>query len=204
MGEIIARGQITIVIVDRDYTYLRYSNDGGQTFTAASQAAIDAALGSLPLEGRNLIDMNTLLQDEGVGPFTSVNASTNTFTTTVALVDGHFGIALPPLSVFASHSSYTLSGYIKSSIAVTLDVDIYQHIGDKTINLLANTNTYFSVTFSGVALTATDWLTLFFTPRAGEDGFTVTFDKLKLEVGDKASAWSPTNLVDIENAENNS
>lgn len=204
MGELVARGQITIASVGRDYTYLRYSNDGGQTFTAASQAAIDSALGSLPLEGRNLIDMSNLIPDEGSQPFTSVNAATNTFTTTVALVDGHFGIASQPLSIFASYTSYTLSGYIKSSIAVTLGVDIDGTAGDKTINLLANTNTYFSVSFSGVALTATDWIGLYFTPHGGEDGFTVTFDKLKLEVGDKASAWSPTNLVDIENAEKNS
>ena len=124
--------------------------------------------------------MNTLRNGEGLGAFTSVNKTTNRFSSVVTLVNGHFGIVVPPLPIFPRYDTYTLSGYLTSTVAVTLGVDINGNAGSSSIVLAANTSTYFSVTFSGVALEAADGLGLYFTPSGGEDGFTVTFDKLKL------------------------
>lgn len=54
---VLARGQITITDMRNEgtYTFVRYSDDGGKTFTAASQAALDEVQAGLPLEGRNFI-----------------------------------------------------------------------------------------------------------------------------------------------------
>lgn len=192
------------------YTFLRYSNDGGQTFTVASQAAIDAARGSLPLEGRNLLDASKIAKSINVSSLTVTNAATNTFNIVIGTANtiGRIQNIIPFVADTAKWAGrkYVLSGYIRTSVDATVRFD-FGDINQKeaAINTTA-TSTYFTVTFN-----STNYLTSPYYgfidvnfPTAPTANISVYFDKLKLEVGEVASAFTPTNLINIENAEKNS
>ena len=197
-------------LLQNKYKHIRYSNDGGNTFTAASQKAIDETKGSLPLDGRNLLDVSKIAKGNNVSSLTVTNAATNTFNIVIGTADtmGRIQKVLPFVTDTTKWGSrkYVLSGYINASVNTTVIFDF----GDINQNEVAinatTTSTYFAVTFNSTNNLTSPYYGFIDVnlPTAPTANITFSFGRLKLEVGDKASAWSPTNLVDIENAENNS
>ena len=196
-------------LLQNKYKHIRYSNDGGTTFTVASKSAIDEVNGSLPLEGRNLLDVSKIVESVNASSLTITNASTNSFSMVGGTKYNNSRIqnVLPFVTDTAKWRSrkYVLSGYIKASVNTMLKFDFSDVIQNEEAINATSTSTYFTVTFS-----STNYLTSPYygfidvnLPTAPTANITFSFDRLKLEVGDKASAWSPTNLVDIENAEKN-
>lgn len=195
---------------NKTYSYIRYSDDGGQTFTAASQAAIDAAKGSLPLDGRNLLDVNSIVKSTNVATINISNATTNTFNILVGTVYNVFRIKniLPFVTDTTKWGirKYVLSGYIKADVDTTVNFDFGDTQQNEVAINVTTTSTYFAVTFNRTGYLVSPWygfidVNLPTTPTAN---ITFSFDKLKLEVGEVATAFSATNIVNIENAEKNS
>lgn len=193
-----------------NYTFLRYSNDGGNTFTAASQKAIDEAKGSLPLEGRNLLDVGKIARGINVSLLTVTNAATNTFNIVIGTANtiGRIQNVLP----FATDTNkwgsrkYVLSGYIKASVSTTVIFDFGDINQNEAAINVTSTSTYFAVTFNSTNFLDSPHYGFIDVnlPTAPTNNISVYFDKLKLEVGSVATAFTETNIVNIENAEKNS
>ena len=135
-----------------NYTFLRYSNDGGQTFTAASQKAIDEAKGSLPLEGRNLLDVSKIAKGINTPSLTVTNAAKNTFNIAIGTANtmGRIQNVLPFVTDTTKWGSrkYVLSGYIKASVGTTVIFDFGDIIQNEAAINVTSTSTYFAVTFN--------------------------------------------------------
>lgn len=193
------------------YTFLRYSDDGGQTFTLASQTAQEEMLAGMPLEGRNLWDCSLMRSFGGSTTINVLNASTNTFSMTLspslnwARIQNIFRWA----DKTWANKPYVLSGYIKADKPVRTRVDLNDKQPNETPFEVSTEYQFFSVSWKWIHpkyFADNMYFGLFCIAANIKTGsvVTFTFDKLKLEVGTKSSAFTPTNLVGIEKAEKNS
>jgi hypothetical protein len=207
-----ARGQITITDMRNEgtYTFLRYSDDGGQKFTLASQTAQEEMLAGMPLEGRNLWDCSLMRNWINSTIVNVVNANTNAFTMTVGqrLNFGRIQNIFRWANKSWGEKSYVVSGYIKADKPVNIRFKLNDTTPNESPFDLGTEYQFFSVSWNKLKSEYFEdnmyfgFLDLFV--MSGLDGIvTFTFDKLKLEVGDKASAFTPTNLLMIEKAEKN-
>ena len=165
------------------YVHLRYSDDGGETFTPASQSAIDA----IPLEGKNLWNMDSMFEEEGVdGVFAEVDKPTSSFTVNVSLESGKIGDFGIGGVLIGSQSlgvrTLTMSGYLTSSVDTTLTV------WDTPITLTANVKKYITVTVENYY----DYNDRIMFDHSTEGAFTVKFERMKIEVGDVATDYTPS------------
>ena len=165
------------------YVHLRYSDDGGETFTPASQSAIDA----IQLEGKNLWNMDSMFEEEGVdGVFAEVDKPTSSFTVNVALESGEMGDFCIGGVLIGSQSlgvrTLTMSGYLTSSVDTTLTV------WGTPITLTANVKKYITVTVENY-YDYNDQIPFF---HSTEGAFTVKFERMKIEVGDVATDYTPS------------
>lgn len=210
-----ARGQITITDMRNEgtYTFLRYSDDGGKTFSPASQAAQDDIQAGMPVEGRNLWDCSLMQRFGNSTTINVLNASTNTFSMT--LNSSLRWARIRNIFRWGDKSwgdkPYVLSGYVKADKPVRIRFELNDNQMNASPIDLGTEYQFFSVSWKSVTskyFADNNYFGLFCIATGGkvEENvtFTFTFDKLKLEVGDKASAFTPTNLVGIENAEKNS
>ena len=169
--------------IGSQHTFTRYSDDGGETFTPASQSAIDA----IPLEGKNLWNMDSMSEEEGIdGTFAEVDKPTSSFTVNVALDSGEIGDFGIRGVLIGSQSlgvrTLTMSGYLTSSVDTTLTV------WNTPITLTANVKKYITVTVENY--NNYDYYIPF--SHSTEGAFTVKFERMKIEVGDVATDYTPS------------
>lgn len=168
----VARNQITITSVQRDYTFLRYSNDGGKTFTPAKPWVETGEYGN----GRNLLN----------GIPTEVSFSTQK------------DFTVGPIGKVLVGSMYAVSFDVENSEAQNAVGDVLfwsQTYKSVIIVHFVADNTKRHVEFSFVM---PNWVEnggnsgfrVRFRKTSGSG--TVTVSKAKLEIGDTATDWSPS------------
>lgn len=184
---------------NNSYTFFKYSNDNGTTFTAPSQAALDEVQAGLPLEGRNLFQGTrdfkygnyggTLTANDYLG-FTS---SSRSYPISGYSDHIHWDNIIAP----TPNTYYTLSFYAKSTNAGDSIVSyFYPNTQDgvadgSTTSILTDTWKKYIIVWhtsdsvSGVKNVIVCRL------HTGRGSGTVSACGIKLEVGDTATPWTP-------------
>lgn len=186
----IARGQITITKDMGRQPYLRYSNDGGLTFTAATPFVENGVF-----TGRNLIlgSPNFLLQQ-------SNNDNTNRSVLEgdyVKITFAHNGNVYNNTGIKTSISrtlgdTYTLSFEVNTNAVYGL----YFYPSENYVksNFIPNTNGAWqkiTFTYTQTGATQTGSTSLLFGFYQGIAGAVLKYRNLKLERGDVSTDWSP-------------
>lgn len=142
-------------------------------FAGGSPTAIKTIIDEPTAFNKNAIKLTINEVTKGIGGlYFSLNTNRN---------DYHFIVG----------KTYTISGYIKQSVATSSLKIGYEGGGnDKTISLLANTWTYFSYTFT---VTTTDKAIHFYDYNTTywTSGTTQAIHSLKIEEGNIATSWTP-------------
>ena len=186
----IARGQITITKDMSRQPYLRYSNDGGLTFTAATPFVENGVF-----TGRNLIlgSPNFLLQQSDQG-----NTNCSVFEEDyVKITFRNNGNVYQNTGIKTSISrtlgdTYTLSFEVNTNAIYGL----YFYPSENYVksNFIPNTNGAWqkiTFTYTQTGATKTGSTTILFGFYNGIAGAVLKYRNLKLERGDVATDWSP-------------
>ncbi|MCI6619631.1 MAG: hypothetical protein MSD82_12350 [Prevotella sp.] len=178
--------QVSGSVGKSSYTFIRYSNDGGQTFTEASQAAIDATA-SVPLEGRNVV-FGTYREFVIFGVAGKVSSKESYNSCNLGLMqqagiiisfDLQLTEAVPYLNVFANSKTGDNAGWVSL---------VARGKSGSTVNNVEPFKEHFIVTVA-----PRDWYNFYIRLLLTNAAPTaqLIMSNLKVEVGSAATPWTP-------------